>query len=91
MACPYLASYVDKLAAPSRPSPDNVCFAAGTSYWPYGVVDPLLQRKICFGQRSHRNCPRYKKALERGTPYPDGTEPGAARRDGERRWWQFWG
>jgi len=91
MACPYLAAYQDKLATPRAPSQDNVCYAGGTAYWEYGVVDPVIQRQLCFAQRRHRGCPRYNKALERKTPYPDGSVPEATRsRRGDRPWWQFW-
>lgn len=92
MACPYLASYTDKLTTPRQPNQGNVCYASGTAYWEYGIVDPVIQGQICFSQRGHLNCPRYKKALQRQTPYPDGSVPQekGQRRGGDRAWWQFW-
>lgn len=87
--CRYLATIREKQRSPDQVSPDNVCYASGTEYWEYGLVDPVLQKRICFSD-GHPKCPRYIKAIAAQTPLPSGAAPGT-QPPRARPWWKFWG
>ena len=56
MACPYLSSYrsTERGLPPTAPSGENVCFAAGSTYWPYGPVQLSVQRSLCLKDKDHK-------------------------------------
>lgn len=87
--CLYLATIREKQRSPAQASQDNVCYASGTAYWEYGLVDPVLQKRICF-TGGYAKCPRYIKAAAKQTPFPSGGAPGTEPLPA-RPWWKFWG
>ena len=91
MACPYLASYSNKTATPAKPADENVCYGAGTQYWDYVPVAPMIQDRLCLKTRFH-SCQRFQKANQEDHSYPDGAKPSQSPRGAAAKpWWKLWG